>query len=1243
MSLLSTVSIKPQSPSAGPLTDDGRAVERLQQQLHATRRAAMKQQRLAGICWLAMALALALAGMALIDFYAELATPWRAAWLVVCLTAILIGGIQGWRQILVRNTLKRTAADAEGHLATFGQRLRTTLDYAHNHPEPAPASATLLTALRTDAVRLADQTDWKALVSTRPALLALVGLVGVAMAWSAGLFAYPEFRIASGRACLLPFEYTTVAYSPRQSTVKIGESIEITAQVTGRPIESAQLRYRETGSQAEWKTVDLVSAEIDSTDSADTPSPKLSGTLTARIENLQHDLEMEVVAGPRPLPPGSITVLQPLTIESSEASIVPPAYTGKPAQAVEGLDLKVWEGSAVHVQLTLNRPAAEAKLSPLMSGQPPANGSAAAAAESTPSVTTDGELIKILIPDVRHDVVFSISATAADGMELSPERLSVRVQLDRKPEIKFLQPSEELVVTPTTEVPVVAEAKDDLGLHKVGVVFQVGSDEFQVLKEVDAAGAAEPLTLSEVLELESQALTHKSAITYYAYAEDNYFGTPRRTTTPLRYIDIRPYKLAYQLQEGDGSCCNGSSVTLEELIHRQRQQLTQTFAAREAPAPDSEVNSRLSAAQSELLEVTREFTAGIEQKLGPVLPLSAAVMAMERTVQALDSAQLDQAFAAEQDALASLIATRENLRQKLSQSSSSSASASRKFDREMRQKLRTPKPKPADQQQRMADLRKKLDDLAKRQRSLSQSCSQCNSSSSSSSPNSGKPQSSASARPQSTTPNAEGQKPEDRDPSTDNPPNTPNSPESGTEPTPSTPAEIAAAQQKLQAELARLREELAQLKQAGQAASAQAEEADHSMQQSQTQLERGDLERAAREGDRSAEQLEKLSDHLAAMNSRDFGQRLEMARQFAQQLARQEAGLEQQLQEDSSADRGSSPQGENQPGSETKPAGQPGKTGGNPPSSTGRGSNASPDSALNGTGDATEPAAGSGKLPTTPRNSAGLSPGSRTSQQAADLARDQQKLAGEADLLADQLHNLERDASAEKGNLKTRLTQAQTENSPRDIAQLMRRVAADIGASQTGHAARGSRQARERLEELSKALGAARADFAQPQLEELMTLEDQLAKVREQLKRAGEQADEKSAAQRQWDAVEPRLDDLASVDKKIAEALQNLRDGTVPAPNSDSPAAPSQSPPSSGSNPSQPGTFRPQGGSEPPRGHYLLRPGDYRGLEGVLRVLQARIQEAILAGALMDADQPVPQEYRDLVEKYYRALSDDLR
>src|SRR5262249_19872522 len=159
-------------------------------------------------------------------------------------------------------------------------------------------------------------------------------------------------------------------------------------------------------------------------------------------------------------------------------------------------------------------------------------------------------------------------------------RIIIRVQLDRKPEVRFIEPPEELVVTPTTEVPMVVEASDDLGLYKAGILYQVGAGKMQTLWEQDGGGTDEPFTRWKVLELEELEVTYKDAITYYAFAEDNYFGEPRRTITPLRYIDIRPFKVSFQMVEGGGSC-KGCSVTLEELIARQRQNLGLSFAAQE--------------------------------------------------------------------------------------------------------------------------------------------------------------------------------------------------------------------------------------------------------------------------------------------------------------------------------------------------------------------------------------------------------------------------------------------------------------------------------------------------------------------------------------------------------------------------------------------------------------------------------------------------------------------------------------
>jgi hypothetical protein len=405
-------------------------------------------------------------------------------------------------------------------------------------------------------------------------------------------------------------------------------------------------------------------------------------------------------------------------------------------------------------------------------------------------------------------------------MVLEPQRLSIRVQLDRKPEVKFIEPPEELVVTATTEVPMAIEAGDDIGLHKVGILFQINDGEMQVLCEQDAAGSIEPFSLSQVLLLEEHRVSYKDSVTYYAFAEDNYFDQTRRTTTPLRFIDIRPFQTAFQIVEGEGSC-NGCSTTLEELIVRQRKNLSDAFAAQDQSPPENETTESLRESQLELLEKTREFEQGMAQLADPIPTLASAVVNMQAAVDALLTKQLPGAVGAEQQALADLIRARENVRKKLSQSNSQSASACRKFDREQRQKLRLPeKKKQQDKQQQVADLRKKLDELAQKERKWSQECQQCNNPNSSGKPNqSSKSQSSKSQSAQSQS---SAQQPSDQQQASNESPKNEGQKDQqtaqqqdqkqGEQPSESrTAAELAQDQQKIRGELDKLRERLEKL------------------------------------------------------------------------------------------------------------------------------------------------------------------------------------------------------------------------------------------------------------------------------------------------------------------------------------------------------------------------------------------------------------------------------------------------
>lgn len=1169
-----SIAAPPISRLAPPQVSPDEAIRELESNLSQTRSAIIRQRVGTAALRMFAALAVALGLVAALDYVFELATVWRGLALLAVAGGSLFAAIAGWKRLVSSYTLPAAAKDAERRAAEFGQRLRTTLDYEYDveSPRPATASRGLLDALHAETHAVSRRTDWDALVDGRPLIKALALAATCFLVWCIALVAIPEFRLATGRTLLLPLQYTTVTYTPETSTIKFGQSVTVQAEVAGRPITSAVLRHRDAGTQNQWTTVELIAEEPVEVNG----KLQLHGALTATLAHLKQDQEFEVLAGPSELPAGSIRVLQPLKLAGTKARIVPPAYTGRPEEAVKELNLKVLEGSNVELAITLNRPAAEGALTAIAARGAKSDDPLPAAQ----SLTSDGSTLRAKLTDLRKSGNYTISAKAEDGMVLDPLKLAIKVQLDRPPSVQFIEPAEELSVIPTAEVQMVAEAKDDLGLFDCGILYQIGSGPMLPLFHASAEGSTEAERTAATLMLEEHQLTFQDAISYYAYAEDNYFGQPRRVTTPLRFIDIRPFMQQFQVVNSNCNC-KGQSATLEELIKRQREQLSSAFAAQQQQmTPNAELLKRLAVGEADLLAKTEEFWQGMEAIAGPIPTLQEAVEQMQDAVTSLNGAKLPEGVSAEQQALAALVKARENLRQKLNQSSC--ASECQRFDRQQEQKLRMPEKKEQDKQQQVAQARKKLNELAQKEREWAQQCKNCQNPSSSPS-SQAKPSASSSS---SASSQSSGQ-PMPM-PSQGQPMPMPGSEQAGEKSPSETPSPdaLAKAQEQLLNELKQLQEQLAQAGQQSQAGKEQAEQAAASMKEGLEELQKQNGQKASEAGDRSADQLERLAEHLAAMNAKDIGERLAQAQELAQQLAAGQEAVEKKLGEgnksagEKSAGEGSQgekPGSEQPEGSEQADGEQPGEkqTGEQP----------------------------GGEEP-------GDKPGSGSS-----LSAKERQLAAEAKLLAEQLAALERDAAAEPGNLGEQLAQATAENPPEEIAAAIEQAASDLEGNRPGEARRGVSQTKESLQELGQQLGAARGQFSQPELEELQKLEEQLAQLMERAERAREAGTKPSPAeQARWQELLAKLEALAGGDDRLAKALARLRASD----------------------------FR---GGEP------LPPGVYPEIElvdapskrDVAKALQSKIQEAILASALMDADQPVPPQYRELVEKYYRALSDDLR
>jgi hypothetical protein len=781
---------------------------------------------------------LAAAGaLAAADWLWVLGMPVRAAGLLglaVLAGVLLYRGLAGARLF----GRQEAAEEVEAAFPELGQRVRTTLQYSESSPDRAPALPELVIALASDTSRRTTGVDFASLIPWTSLRVLVAGLVGLAMLFAVLLCSKEEVRTAALRLFLLHVQYTRLEVKPGNHTLKVGSDLDVEAIVTGRPVAKVELHHRPAGSGEAWTECAL--------DLPNGPS-RLVGHFATTLKGCGKDLEYRIVAGPVESPVYRLTIVHPLVVKQFEATIQPPAYTRRPAATVKEKDFKVIAGSAVRFHIALDRAPATAKLLlfPVAGAKGPAQGLPPVPLEVRDNVLTAS------LASVEKELEYEIVAEASDGMRLEPARFPIQVLPDRKPTVRFVKPKEQIEVTPSTEVRMKIEAADDFGLSKVGIIYQVGNGAKKALYLQNDPKQPLSAQILAKLPLEDHALSFQDSVTYFAFAEDNHPTRPQRTTTELQFIDIRPYKRAYQSIEG-GGCCNGKSVSLEELISRQRDNLRRTFIQSERAEVDPRACGRLAKAQRELAEVTAEFTAGLKQRFGPVSCLHEAEEAMNAAATALQQNEAKKGGAFEETALARLIKARKNLRQLLSDSKC--ASQCRKFDTQQQQRLRKP-PRKGNKDE-LARLQEEIEKLGKEERKLSQEMASASAGAKSSGSSSGKDRPS-SARGKDSV----GQRQE----------------------------KAAQKASELQKRVGK-DEALTELARERMAAAAEAARA------SAKSMQEGKQGQASQQAGQAAEMLERLGRQVAGLKAADLTARLAHTQGMARQLSRQQQKLEKELE-----------------------------------------------------------------------------------------------------------------------------------------------------------------------------------------------------------------------------------------------------------------------------------------------------------------------------------------------------------
>ena len=283
------------------------------------------------------------------------------------------------------------------------------------------------------------------------------------------------------------------------------------------------------------------------------------------VVSLEYFVEAEGVRSPV----YTLTVVEVPYVDRLALEYHFPAYTGLEPQTIEdGGDIAVLRGTEVRLRVfpTMATPGGRVALneqdSVELTAEP--DGSLTAAFRAT----RDG-FYKI-----------ELEAPTQERIAASPE-YTIDVLTDGAPTVSFEKPGRDTSVSAIEEVFLEAQAEDDFGIRDLELVYAVNGGDEKVVKLFGGSSRLPEVTAGHTLYLEELGVQPGDAVSYYARAVDNdAVGGGKRATSDLYFLRIRPFDRNFrqaQSQGGGGGGGSGAAGQVEALSQQQRQIISATF------------------------------------------------------------------------------------------------------------------------------------------------------------------------------------------------------------------------------------------------------------------------------------------------------------------------------------------------------------------------------------------------------------------------------------------------------------------------------------------------------------------------------------------------------------------------------------------------------------------------------------------------------------------------------------------
>ena len=246
-----------------------------------------------------------------------------------------------------------------------------------------------------------------------------------------------------------------------------------------------------------------------------------------------------------------------------------PAYTGLPPRKIEdGGDIAVLKGTEIWVRAMPTMKASGGGVVIDDKNQVPM------------TVENDGSLTAKFVAD--HNGFYRIDLDAPGGPRVNGSpKYSIDVLEDRAPVVSFTKPGRDTSASPIEEVFLEAKADDDYGVKSLDLIYSVNGGPEKTVKLFEASGTRMPtVSAGHTLYLEELSLKPGDSVSYYARATDtNTVAGPQQSLSDIYFLRIRALQKDFrkaQSQAGGGGG-GGQQNSVNALSEQERQIISASF------------------------------------------------------------------------------------------------------------------------------------------------------------------------------------------------------------------------------------------------------------------------------------------------------------------------------------------------------------------------------------------------------------------------------------------------------------------------------------------------------------------------------------------------------------------------------------------------------------------------------------------------------------------------------------------